>query len=453
MAESFNPAGYEISRALITTMNGTTVDMKELIIGLEISQSINSNYSGYMTILENLNYLEGTPLRGEEKLDLEIEMFDTGQKVELKLQVYSISKIMPNKMNTGTTYTISFISRTSYDGGNRRVKSSHKNKSVRQIVQEIFEDYVSDLDKADYLDEQDRTRVLTFGTARHKVLNDKDRSLYIQPTEGLIDVIMPSIMPDDAFRFLAKRAMNTDTPSHTFRWFETIYGYYFVTDEFLIKEAIEADEKGNLKELFYAPNASNLPGEAQLSINRINNFSIGERGTNSAKSMLSGAYRVKTTELDLVNGKVYESSWKVEDAKFIDMSGKVVSVDRLPHSREYINEKFTEENARDFLVFKDTQGPLDRPTSLRSDANNGEITAMRTFYDKHLNSTSIGISLSGRIDLSPGTIVNLNIPAFAATDKVEDNNLSGKYMIKSSNHVFKDGKAGATLNLIKFGWS
>lgn len=453
MAESFNPAGYEISRALITTMNGTTVDMKELIIGLEISQSINSNYSGYMTILENLNYLEGTPLRGEEKLDLEIELFDTGQKVELKLQVYSISKIMPNKMNTGTTYTISFISRTSYDGGNRRVKSSHKNKSVRQIVQEIFEDYVSDLDKADYLDEQDRTRVLTFGTARHKVLNDKDRSLYIQPTEGLIDVIMPSIMPDDAFRFLAKRAMNTDTPSHTFRWFETIYGYYFVTDEFLIKEAIEADEKGNLKELFYAPNASNLPGEAQLSINRINNFSIGERGTNSAKSMLSGAYRVKTTELDLVNGKVYESSWKVEDAKFIDMSGKVVSVDRLPHSREYINEKFTEENARDFLVFKDTQGPLDRPTSLRSDANNGEITAMRTFYDKHLNSTSIGISLSGRIDLSPGTIVNLNIPAFAATDKVEDNNLSGKYMIKSSNHVFKDGKAGATLNLIKFGWS
>lgn len=453
MAESFNPAGYEISRALITTMNGTTVDMKELIIGLEISQSINSNYSGVMTILENLNYLEGTPLRGEEKLDLEIEMFDTGQKVELKLQVYSISKIMPNKMNTGTTYTISFISRTSYDGGNRRVKSSHKNKSVRQIVQEIFEDYVSDLDKADYLDEQDRTRVLTFGTARHKVLNDKDRSLYIQPTEGLIDVIMPSIMPDDAFRFLAKRAMNTDTPSHTFRWFETIYGYYFVTDEFLIKEAIEADEKGNLKELFYAPNASNLPGEAQLSINRINNFSIGERGTNSAKSMLSGAYRVKTTELDLVNGKVYESSWKVEDAKFIDMSGKVVSVDRLPHSREYINEKFTEENARDFLVFKDTQGPLDRPTSLRSDANNGEITAMRTFYDKHLNSTSIGISLSGRIDLSPGTIVNLNIPAFAATDKVEDNNLSGKYMIKSSNHVFKDGKAGATLNLIKFGWS
>lgn len=453
MAESFNPAGYEISRALITTMNGTTVDMKELIIGLEISQSINSNYSGYMTILENLNYLEGTPLRGEEKLDLEIEMFDTGQKVELKLQVYSISRIAPNRMNTGTTYTISFISRTSYDGGNRRVKSSHKNKSVRQIVQEIFEDYVSDLDKADYLDEQDRTRVLTFGTARHKVLNDKDRSLYIQPTEGLIDVIMPSIMPDDAFRFLAKRAMNTDTPSHTFRWFETIYGYYFVTDEFLIKEAIEADEKGNLKELFYAPNASNLPGEAQLSINRINNFSIGERGTNSAKSMLSGAYRVKTTELDLVNGKVYESSWKVEDAKFIDMSGKVVSVDRLPHSQEYINEKFTEENARDFLVFKDTQGPLDRPTSLRSDANNGEITAMRTFYDKHLNSTSIGISLSGRIDLSPGTIVNLNIPAFAATDKVEDNNLSGKYMIKSSNHVFKDGKAGATLNLIKFGWS
>ena len=453
MAESFNPAGYEISRAFITTMNGTTVDMKELIIGLEISQSINSNYSGYMTILENLNLLEGTPLRGEEKLDLEIEMFDTGQKVELKLQVYSISKIMPNKMNTGTTYTVSFISRTSYDGGNRRVKSSHKNKSVRQIVQEIFEDYVSDLDKADYLDEQDRTRVLTFGTARHKILNDKDRNLYIQPTEGLIDVIMPSIMPDDAFRFLAKRAMNTDTPSHTFRWFETIYGYYFVTDEFLIKEAIEAEEKGNIKELFYAPNASNLPSEAQLSINRINGFSIGERGTNSARSMLSGAYRVKTTDLDLVNGKVYESNWKVEDAKFIDMSGKIVSVDRLPHSQEYINEKFTEENARDFLVFKDTQGPLDRSTSLRSDANNGEITAMRTFYDKHLNSTSVGVNLSGRIDLSPGTILNLNIPVFAATDKVEDNNLSGKYMIKSSNHVFKDGKAGTTLNLIKFGWS
>ena len=78
MAESFNPAGYEISRALITTVNGTTVDMKEFIIGLEISQSINSNFYGTMHILENLNYLEGTPLRGEEKLDLEIEMFDTG---------------------------------------------------------------------------------------------------------------------------------------------------------------------------------------------------------------------------------------------------------------------------------------------------------------------------------------------------------------------------------------
>ena len=453
MAESFNPAGYEISRALITTVNGTTVDMKEFITGLEISQSINSNFYGTMHILENLNYLEGTPLRGEEKLDLEIEMFDTGLKVELKLQIFSISNITPNRMNTGSTYTASFISRTSYDGGNRRVKTAYRNKSVKQIVQEVFEDYVSDLGNADYLDPNDRSRVLTYATARYNILNDRDRDLYIQPTEGLIDVIMPSLMPDDAFRFLSKRAMNTDTPSHTFRWFETIYGYYFVTDEYLIKEAVEAEDNDNIKELFYAPNASNLPDDPSLAINRINNFSIGERGTNSAKSMLSGAYAVKTVELDIVNGTFREKNYKVQDASFIDMSGRQVSVDRLPHSQEYIDTKFTEENAREFLVLKDTQGPNDRAMSLRSDANNGEITAMRTFYDQHLNSTSVGISMSGRLDLSPGTIVNVNIPVFATTDLVEDNNLSGKYMIKSSSHSFKNGRASASFNLVKFGWS
>ena len=450
----YNPSGYELFRADVTSHAGVVTNFRDIITAFEISQSLEGSYLGVISVLDNVNQLEGLPLRAEEKLDLQFKMRDTGDLIELKAQIWKIDSITPSKTSNGVTYLMHFMSRTSYKGSLKRVRKSFKNKSVNQIVESIWEDYVSSLGEASYQDDNNRSRTLSYATQKYTMNDDNERSLYIQPSEGVLDVIIPNMIPEDAMKFLKKRAMNTDTPSHTFRFFETIYNYYFVSDEFLIKEGIELANNNEQKELFYAPNASNLPTEPVQQVNRIDKLTINSRGTDSGSAMLGGAYSIKTIEIDIVKGVVNRKWWNyATDAKFLDMSGQQASIERLPHSSAYITETFTEENAKTFVVLKDTQQPADRPSSLRNDANNAEIVAMRNFYNRHLSETSLAITLKGRIDLVPGVIINLKIPAFSSAENTEDNRLAGNYLIKSTTHTFKGDSVSTMMNIVKFGWS
>jgi len=243
-----------------------------------------------------------------------------------------------------------------------------------------------------------------------------------------------------------------ETPSCSFKFFETVDNFYFCTDEYFIKTA----QRKEIIDLFYSPASSNDPRKPIDQINRIDELTIINKGLNTAADMLSGAYKNKTTEIDLVRRKLVTNIWSYDkNAKYIDMSGSPRDLTDDTHTSSFRDDTFTDENAKDFLVFKDYQQSGDIPSALHTDRFIPQIIANRLSYRHHLNKTLLSAKMKGRLDIRPGMIVNLDIKNLDGVDKLEKNTtMSGKYLVETVNHNRDDkGTLHCGLRLQKFGWS
>ena len=70
----------------------------------------------------------------------------------------------------------------------------------------------------------------------YKFDKDKERLFVAEETEGAMRVTIPDYAPGAAMNFLATKAYSRKSLSSMFRFFETIKGYFWVTDEWLLQE-------------------------------------------------------------------------------------------------------------------------------------------------------------------------------------------------------------------------
>lgn len=454
-AGEFNPSTFTIESAVITSASGTQ-DIANIIVGWEIMQSMDMvAYDGTLEIQDTIGILGDFPLRSEETLDLSITCHDIGTNVELKAHVYKITDIVPTESNNGVLYRIHFVSLLTYEASKRRITKSYLD-TPQEIARQVFDTYFSRLGNGISTDRDPRSRgarQLPFGTLRYPVTNENNRSFYIQTTGNRLKTCIPHFTPTETMRFLASRSYaGNDSPSQTFRFFETLENFYFVTDEFFIKEI----EENRVIDLFYGPAASIDPEKPLDQINRIEELRILNKGIDVATDIFSGSYRTTVTEIDLIRGKLNYLKFDYStDARYIDMSGNPRNLSDNPHTAEFRRSTFTEENARQFLVFKDYSGPGDLPTILSPDSYGPSIIANRVSYYHHLNNTMVQASLKGRLDIRPGQIVNLDIKNLSSNSgAVLDDKLSGRYLVKSITHSASNSDVvSAGLILVKFDWS
>ena len=450
----FNPAACDVTEAVIKSHDGSkSVDISSMVVSFELVQSMDSvSYDGSVTIFDTNGLLEEFPLRSEETLNLKIISYDLQTEVNLKTHVYRITDMVPSESNNGVLYTMHFVSKITFDASKRRVVKSYRN-SPGSIAREVFSNYFSRLGTADYLDPDNRSRTLPLATARYPINAEPERNVFIEPTGNMSKMIIPYLTPSEAMVFLASRSYHGDeSPSQTYRFFETLENYYFVTDEFFIKDMSD----GDITTLFYAPASSLDPRRPEDQINRIENLSIVSKGIDTATDIFSGAYRTTVTELDLIRRKVdYLKFDYSRDAKYIDMSGTPRKLADNPHTEQFRNDTFTEENARQFMVFRDYTRNGDIPTTLHTDRFISQIIANRVSYYHHLNNTVINAGLKGRLDIRPGHLINLDIKSLSANGSQEVNDtLSGRYLVKSITHNRDmQGSLNTGLTLIKFDWS
>jgi len=435
---TFSADGYSINKALLTAPNGREVDFADLIGGINFAQSLNSvSYQGSMIIVDSMNYLEEVPFRAEEKIDLEIQTQDLDVVLNLKLRVISISNLTYSDEGTYISYQLNFVSETTYEASKKRVIEAYSD-DANNIAKSLFEKNYSKINVA----QSD----LPLDTTKYKLVNDRNKSFTVQKTEGLMDVIIPNYEPAEAIRFISTRSYNSKTPSQTFRFFETLDGYHFVTDEFLIENG-----KDNALELFYSPTASNEPNPDVLT-KRVDAFSVNNTGRNTAQDLFSGAYRSKVYEIDFVRGEVITHKFNyATDSKFKDMNGEVVKTSNMPHTKEFMEETFTEKNAKEMMVFKDYASTGDYRGELRGEAHFPTIAQNRIAYYYHLNGTSLSMILKGRADIKPGVIINFSIKS--TNDTKQNEQLSGKYLVSESVHSFNKGSLQTSINVIKLDWS
>lgn len=452
----FNPSAVTIEEALIQSYDGkASLDISGLSIKMSLNSSVDAvAYQGSIQIFDAVGLLENNnfKIRGEEKLKLVLKTYDLKdtQPLELNVQVFKVTDIQPSEANDGIVYTLSFISQISYEASKRRIRSAFQNVSASTIAKQLFSKYFGQLSTGNT---DNRTKEdLPFDGKKYRIKNTKGKTFYIQPTLGLLKAVIPNYIPTEAMSFLCSKSYSTKSPSCTYRFFETYDGFFYATDEFLIKRYI--DNKDNIETFAYNPFNSLDPSEQELQVNTLETFTNPNRIDTSA-DLFSGGYRSKVIEVDLTRRRVRNFNFDYDkDAKYFDMSGNKRTKKGDVHTPDFIKDTFTEENSKRFLLFKDYYD--DKTGSLRANQYYPEIIANRLSYGHHLNNTFVSATTKGRLDLRPGNVIDVIVEKLSAlqNEKIQYNEqLSGKYMIKSVTHDIEENILTTSLGLVKYDWS
>jgi hypothetical protein len=185
--------------------------------------------------------------------------------------------------------------------------------------------------------------------------------------------VIPNYSPETAFDFLATRSINHEnSPSCSYKFFETKTGYFYVTDEFLVRQAVNKENGSDVKKMYFNPTPDINPTNINKQITKIKHIDVLNY-VDTLGDLYSGAYNSKVMELDVLYGKCNEIKFTYEDAKklFTGMNGKQNQDVSEKHSENFIKKYFVEENQNVYTFMKDYD------TYNRVGAN------LRDFFDHH----------------------------------------------------------------------
>jgi len=444
----FKPANADIQKASIKSYGKSAEkDISPLIHNITFSQSTNDVvWRGIISMYDNVGLLETYPLRGEEELHLIIKGFDLQTVIDLKCQIFKIDSVTPNPNADGMSYNLHIISKTSFDASKRKIIESHQDVSGAKIVKDMFKKYYKKLT-------EQKDTPLPYGAERYGIAENKGLVFTVQPTTGKLKAIIPHMMPSNAMKFMANRCYSTQTPSSSYSFFETFDGYSFVTDEFLIKQAI--NDKSQMIPLTNEAFNNLEPGNALGQIQTIEYISNPNR-VNTAADMLEGGYASSVYEIDLLRKKVVNKEYDYrKNSKFINMNGKegLRKSDSI-HTDAFMDDTFTRENAKRFIVLRDYTGHDDLDSKLRGDQYYSEIISNKLFHKRHMEGTVVSVGLKGRLDIRPGMVVKMSINVASGNEEKKRNEqMSGNYLVRATVHTINEGIVATSLTLVKYDWS
>jgi len=428
--ETFNPGYCTIEKAELSTYDGVGEDITGIIGTFVLQQSMDKGtYTGSIEVLDSVGLLVNLPIRGEETLKIKLRCHDLQTVVDLVTQVVSISDVeVGGKGGDKYTYSINFISKASYEASKANVITAFSNKTASFGAEKIFNKYF-------------------------KPNMSSGRKFNLEQSYGAGRFVIPDYSPAKAMKFLAAKAYSNRSKSATYRFFETIEGYNWVTDEWLLEEA----QKKDIKNLKYSPIIDRNPLQGAVIIETLETFNNSAH-VNTLKDMDSGAYKNTVMEIDLVTHKktVFNYDYLKQKKKYKSMSGKVGGVAGLKHSEKFINETFTYENSPQHVVYRDWN-PRDfqvKPGQVpRDEQYMTDIIQNRSAYHYHLVNNMCSATMKGRLDLKPGEVVNLSVvEPDAALEGKQNKRLSGYYLIYSTAHNINGSELSTGLNMIKFNW-
>lgn len=457
MSTTFQPSHARIVKAEVASFAGRKYSIEAMITGFDITHSMGQvGYTGYLTVLDTVGFLENFPLRAEETLDLEIIGTDYQTRIFIKAQIIKVDGVQMAPPGDRLNYRIHFISKINYEAVNKKVILPFENLKASDVAEQVFRTYFSELE------EISTTPTLPYDAKAFKIKDDNRRTFYLQPTEGELKGIIPNYTPTEAMFFLTQRSYSTNSKSSSFRFFENYDGFHYVTDEFLIRRAIDEAERAKdenrrpkyLVDLNYVASLSLEPVDAELQT-RVIEYISNDNRIDSASDLISGGYANKAIEIDLIRRNMVEKSFHYLDfLDYASMDGQRIKISEDVHTEEYIAQTFNDNNAKRFMIFRDFGQTGDNPSPLRADQYYSEIVSNRLFYQHHLKNTGVTVGLKGRLDIQAGKIVRMDIAEFNV--KLQRNwneQLSGNYLVESVTHSLDQNTLRTKLKLVKYNWS
>jgi hypothetical protein len=388
-----------------------------------IEESIeNDSMRGHLSVIDAVGLLEKLPLRGEERLTIEVEDILKQKKI-YDLYVYKVDNVTAKNTNDSLSYDMHFVSYMRWNAGRSKIIAPFS-RSIKDTAEQIFKTYYTPFTK----------------------------KLFADSTDGNFECVIPNYTPIQAMKFLASRAYNNISPSCSFRFFENSEAFYFVPDEYLIADAIAND---NIKEFTFLPAIDKTGVDLEAQLRNLIELKNTDR-INTVNDLYSGAYKSNPIVIDFVNRTVTDNRYTYLDNKNEFAKGNVKSkiVEDL-HTDEYMNYTFTDENERRFLIYKDYQSLGDLPSSIKSEQFLPKIISRKLAYRHMLYRNTVYAKAYGRLDLKAGDIIKLVVTEFSASnDGVEtESQLSGNYILHDCTHVFDKETYETSMMLTKYDWS
>lgn len=448
----FNPQSCRILKAEVTKFDQNSRDILPLITEVHLSQSVDSvSWKGSATVQDTVGLLDKFPLRGEEEFHLEIQADDLGTIRRLDSQIFRISDISPLPNSNGAQYVLHFISKLTWRAAKRKVIKPFNNVTVGFAVEKLFKEYFSDIAPARGTNQNENKEVLAFDTKKYELKRNEGRTFYLQPTIGQIKAVIPNYTPQRALSFLSARSYSSNSISSSFRFFETLTGYYFVTDEFLMKRG--ADNPRMVKKMIYGSDATREADDPLSQISTLNTM-VDNIRVDSSQDMNSGGYKNKSIEINLLERTVKEI---VHDytalGNYTTSDGKKRKIADDIHTEDFMKDTFTEENAPRFVIFKDYRDATNENVGvLRSDQYYTQSYANRLSHRHHMNATQLSATTSGRLDIEPGSIINVLANSFDSESSQSLNEkLSGNYLVLSTSHDIVGSSLSTGMVMVKYG--
>ena len=426
MAELQYAGEYDITQCKILTTSGKQFDILPVVQDIVIFESIfTQSITGIITILDTTDLVNNGPIIGEEKLQIKLLTPQVNEKpdtiidyTKTPLDIYKIGGLRGDG-EKANVLSLHFASQEVYKNAISKISRSYKG-SCSDIVDKIFRD-------KEYL--------------------DSDKEITIEETNGLRKIVFPSMKPFKAIDMLCRQSNSKnfkDSPSYLF--YETTKGYNFRSVDGLCSQEPKMTYEENVPD-----RVEGGVKNVDVNLRTINEFAvIGPRNTNDNiyEGMLSSNIKIH----DIYNKKINYFSYN-----YFDEFDKDIHLEDKPYiseSKDKLSNKGLADysNAMNFVTITSNGKSFDEPDNYPYAPDDLEKIVMRrnSRLRQFQNSITLNMMIPGNTFIKAGDVLEIKIGASSTvTDRTNDPNYTGKYLITKIRHNFNNSKTDVrhTINM------
>lgn len=196
---------YQLDKIdLITNMSSGIVSMIPFLIELNLFEDIYSpTITGQLVVSDALGIIGNFRLNGTEFIQISLRKYnEDNNPIKRTFRIFGISNRGVNTNNAYETYTINFCSEEYMFSEQYRISKGYTNTAISDIVTDIMLNYV-------------------------KVGNNGTKNIYIQPTNGAYDFILPNKKIFATINWLTNYAQTEGNLGADLLFYESNKGYFF----------------------------------------------------------------------------------------------------------------------------------------------------------------------------------------------------------------------------------
>lgn len=405
------------------------VEIRALIRGFTIIESMSKpSVRGSTTVFDGIDIMSTMPLRGEELIEFTYVDFYGEERTDIFF-VYAITDVKyPDANNPSIMqYTLNYVSIPKMLSDSSRIMQAFNSKNGEGLISKYAE-IVYDRYYRQPLERKNLTA----------------KEILIEDSEGLQDLVIPNLTPEEAMLFFSRRAYNGVSRTQTYRFFENRDKYYFITNDEV--EAL-ARTNNELPASVYTWNyLSSSSAEDQQTIQKtLINIDFKDK-VNTANDIREGAYKKQMFEIDLWSGTL------IGLPEFNFLNDFYSDTTEAIHSNNFISENIDNKYRR--FILKDwASANISSGPEVRNNTYMSDLYTIKNTYMYHYRQNSINVSVYGNNKVFAGSIVQLNLfqRKVGVNDPQIDSERAGLYFVETIENVFLENKYVQNMTLSRYG--